>query len=197
MANDAIRTLRIIRYAALAAILLLVAVTGFVLLRQNATSDAPRPVFAMTSMDGGRFDGSSLIGKPYAMFFGFTHCPDVCPTTMQEVADALDAVGPPAKDFKVLFVTVDPARDTPALLKSYLGAFDPRIIGLTGSQKDIDALTARNSVLVQRVGEGESYTFNHTASVLLFNSAGQLAGTLSPSDTPDDRKKKLERLLAG
>jgi protein SCO1 len=186
-------SLRIIRISAFALLALLVAtMLGWLFLRP-----ATGPAFALTSMNGERFDGSSLTGKPYAMFFGFTHCPDVCPTTMQELADTLGAVGAPAKDFTVLFVSVDPARDTKELMRSYLGAFDPRILGLTGEQTDIDAIVKRNGIVVERVGEGQSYTFNHTASVLLFDKNGQLAGTFSPSDTPDDRKKKLERLLAG
>jgi protein SCO1 len=183
--------LRIIRYSAMAAIVVLAGVIGALLLLRPAPGG-----FSLMSMNGERFDGSSLAGKPYAMFFGFTHCPDVCPTTMQEMADTLAAVGEPAKTFRVLFVTVDPARDKPELLKTYLGAFDSRILGLTGEQKDIDSLVQRNAIVVERVGEGDSYTFNHTASVLLFDREGRLAGTLSPTDTPDDRRKKLERLLA-
>jgi protein SCO1 len=190
MALSNIQTLRIIRIAAFGAIVLLLATMAALLFMRPSGS-----AFALTTMNNERFDGSSLVGKPYAMFFGFTHCPDVCPTTMQEVADTLAAVGAPAKDFQVLFVTIDPARDTKELMKSYLGAFDPRIVGLTGPQAEIDALVQRNSILVERVGEGDSYTFNHTASVLLFDRSGRLAGTLSPSDTAADRVKKLARLI--
>ncbi len=190
MPPETLRTLRIIRFAAIAALVVLFAtMAAMMFLRQ------PAKAFSLTSMNGGTFNGESLKGKPYAMFFGFTHCPDVCPTTMQEVADTLTAAGDAAKDFQVLFVTIDPARDTPELLKTYLGAFDPRILGLTGSEAEIAALATRNNIIVEKVGGGDSYTFNHTASVLLFDKEGRLAGTLSPSDTPEDRVKKLQRLL--
>ncbi len=201
MATEQNSTLRIIRIATFAAILVLLGTIGTLFVLKYSKGDIDTgsngQPFALTSMDGAAFDGSSLAGRPYAMFFGFTHCPDVCPTTMQEVADALAAVGAPAKDFQVLFVTLDPARDTADLLRTYLGAFDPRILGLRGDQKAIDALVARNGIVVEKVGGGGGYTFNHTASVLLFDRTGTLAGTLSPSDTPENRKKKLERLIAG
>jgi protein SCO1 len=193
MTPETRQTLRIIRFSAFAVLLLLLISMAAILFMRTASG----PVFALTTMNGESFEGKNLNGKPYAMFFGFTHCPDVCPTTMQEVADALDAVGEPARDFTILFVTVDPARDTKELMKTYLGGFDRRILGLTGKQADIDALVKHNRIVVERIGEGESYTFNHTASVLLFDRNGQLAGTFSPSDTPADRQKKLERLLAG
>lgn len=192
MESNTRNTLRLIRFAAFGVIALLAATVGAVLLLRPA-----QPAFVLTSMDGTEFDGASLVGKPYAMFFGFTHCPDVCPTTMQEVADVLDAAGPAAKDFRVLFVSVDPERDTPALLKSYLGSFDPRIIGLTGHRANMEALAKRNSIFFEKVGSGDSYTFNHTASVLLFDRAGALAGTFGANDTPENRLKKLQRLLAG
>ncbi|MDT9071348.1 SCO family protein, partial [Escherichia coli] len=76
-------------------------------------------------------------GKPYLMFFGFTHCPDVCPTTLQQISDVLAALGPKADTLKVAFVSVDPERDTPESLKTYLSSFDPRIVGLTGSPEQV------------------------------------------------------------
>lgn len=192
MEHSTRNTLRLIRFAAIVVIALLAVTSGALFLTRQTPA-----AFVLTSMDGQPFDGASLAGKPYAMFFGFTHCPDVCPTTMQEVADTLAAAGPPAKEFQVLFVSVDPERDTPELLKSYLGGFDPRIIGLTGNRAQMEALAQRNSILVEKVGSGDSYTFNHTASVLLFDRTGVLAGTISPSDTPENRLKKLQRLLSG
>jgi protein SCO1 len=192
MTSDVGKTLRIIRWAAITAILLLAGAVAIIVMARPAVSS-----FSLTDMNGQHFDGSSLNGKPYAVFFGYTHCPDVCPTTMQDMSDTLAAIGEPAKQFQVLFVTIDPVRDTQELLKTYLTAFDPRILGLTGTQAEINVMTQRFGVVVERVGEGESMTFNHTAAVLLFDTAGQFTGTLSPAEAPDIRKKKLERLLAG
>jgi protein SCO1 len=184
------QTLRIIRWSVFAAIAVLLIAVVFVLVQRGSAS-----ALALTSMTGERV-AVPVQGKPSAMFFGFTHCPDVCPTTMQDVADTLAAAGAPAKDFKVFFVTVDPARDTPALMKTYLGAFDPRLVGLTGDSAEIGAVMKEFGIVAEKVGDGDSYTFNHTASVLLFDAKGRIAGTFSSSDTPETRLAKLTRLLA-
>ena len=195
-----INTLRMVRLAAVAALVLLLAATGFVLWngQKPALGYGSAPAtFQLASMNGGRFDTASLSGKPYALFFGFTHCPDICPTTMQDMTDTLVALGPIAKDFTVLFVSIDPERDTPDLLKTYLSAFDSRLLGLSGTQAEIDVLIKANGIFVEKVGTGESATYNHTASVLLFDKTGLLAGTIGSADTPDTRQAKIKRLIAG
>jgi protein SCO1 len=184
------QTLRVIRWAAIAAIVILLAAVAFVILQRGNGA-----ALALTSMQGERV-ALPLQGKPSAMFFGFTHCPDVCPTTMQDVADTLVAAGDVAKDFRVFFITVDPNRDTPDLMKSYLAAFDPRLVGLTGTEQDIQAVMKTFGIVAEKVGEGDNYTFNHTASVLLLDAQGRLAGTFSSSDNADDRLAKLKRLLS-
>src|ERR1700741_968274 len=95
--------------------------------------------FKLTDQNGQTVTDQDLKGHPFLVFFGFTHCPDVCPTTLFEVSEIFRALGPDAKNLRAMFVTVDPERDTPAVMKDYLASFDPRIIGVTG---DVDAITA-------------------------------------------------------
>ncbi|MGE0854468.1 MAG: SCO family protein [Hyphomicrobiaceae bacterium] len=154
--------------------------------------------FVLTRSDGSRFDSKALVGKPYAMFFGFTHCPDICPTTLMEMTNHLASLGTRAGDLNVLFVTVDPARDTPEHLKLYLSAFDKRIIGLTGTNDEIKAVTKAYRAYAEKVpsADGTSYTMNHTASVYLMDRAGRLVSTLSFEEPETSRQKKIDNLLA-
>ncbi|MGL4285967.1 MAG: SCO family protein [Phreatobacter sp.] len=160
--------------------------------------DAIGGPFELTDEDGKRLSSLSLAGKPYAIFFGFTHCPDVCPTTMMEMANVIQEIGDLARDFRVFFVSVDPARDTPELLKVYTDSFDPRIIGLTGSEAEI-AATARafRAVYMKVPTEGDAYTMEHTAIVYLMNGQGRLAGTIAYGEAHDAALDKVKRLLAG
>ena len=114
---------------------------------------------------------------------------------MMDLAQLMNAVGDKAKDFHPYFISIDPSRDTPALLKEYLTAFDPRIIGLTGSEDEIAGVVKSFKIYRKKNGSGESYTFDHTSSVLLFDRTGQLAGIISSTEPMADQKKKLERLL--
>lgn len=153
--------------------------------------------FTLQASSGGTVSRASLAGKPYALFFGYTNCPDFCPTTMMDLAQLMNDVGDKAKDFHPYFISIDPERDTPALLKEYLTAFDPRIIGLTGTPEEINAVVKSFKIYRKKNGTGESYTFDHTSSVLLFDRTGALAGIISATEPVADQKKKLERLLAG
>ena len=103
---------------------------------------APAPVaiggpFVLESGDGQKVSDADLRGAPFLVFFGYTHCPDVCPTTLNAVAAALDKLGPKAKDLAPIFITVDPQRDTPAVMKQYTAAFTPDLVGLTGTPDEI------------------------------------------------------------
>ena len=152
--------------------------------------------FTLVDTNGGRFSSETLKGKPYAIFFGFTHCPDICPTTLLEASKHLEALGPAADRLKFLFVTVDPARDTPELMKTYLSAFDKRIIGLTGSEEQIGDVSKKFRIFAEKVPtSGGDYTMNHTATVFLFDAEGGLAGTLSWNEDEATRQSKLERLV--
>ena len=156
--------------------------------------------FQLTSHTGERFDSASLNGEPFLIFFGFTHCPDICPTTLLEITNQLNSLGDESKDLKALFVTVDPERDTAPHLAKYLESFDKRIVGLTGSAAEIQNVANQYFVKYQRVEAEEGsdpsdYTMNHTATVFLIDRKGNFAGTLSFAEKPDVRLRKLRRLL--
>lgn len=158
-----------------------------------ATVGAP---FVLTGTNGAAFDSKTLAGKPYAVFFGFTHCPDVCPTTTAEMTGFLNELGDGAKDFPVLFITVDPARDTPEVLKDFLSSFDPRIIGLSGEVEKIEAVVRAYGAMAKRVDlDGGNYTMDHTASVFLFGADGRLASTLDYKENPKVKLQKIKNLL--
>ncbi len=152
--------------------------------------------FELTDHNGKPFSSKSLKGQPYALFFGFTHCPDICPTTLFEMSKHLEALGPKADQLKVVFITVDPTRDTPEQLKKYLSAFDPRIIGLSGSAADIADVTKKFRVVAEKVATSEGdYTMNHTASTFLMKSDGSFFGTIAYQENTDTAIRKLQRLL--
>ena len=152
-------------------------------------------LFTLTTAEGERFSSESLNGQPYVLFFGFTNCPDVCPTTLLEMSNALAALGPDADRLTMLFVTVDPERDTAEHLKTYLSAFDRRIIGLTGSAVDIASVARAYHVFYEKVPTSGGYTMNHTATVFLMDRTGVLAGTTNHEEPEAVQLNKLRRLL--
>jgi protein SCO1 len=154
--------------------------------------------FKLTTQDGKPLSNEDLKGSPFAVFFGFTHCPEVCPTTLWEMSEALKALGDKADKLKVLFVSVDPERDTPEFMSSYLKSFDPRIIGLTGSEEAIAAIGKAYRVYSRKVPtEGGDYTMDHTASVYLMDAEGRFSGVISYEEDSKVRLAKLERLVNG
>lgn len=133
--------------------------------------------------------------KPKAIFFGFTYCPDVCPTTLFELSTYLDELGPLADNFHTLMVTVDPERDTPEFLNDYVGAFHDDIVGLTGTRAAIDEVVANYRVYARRVDlDDGDYTMDHTASIFLMNAQDELIGTIAYQENPETALAKLERL---
>jgi protein SCO1/2 len=133
--------------------------------------------------------------KPKAIFFGFTYCPDVCPTTLFELSTYLDELGPLADNFHTLMVTIDPERDTPQFLDEYVGAFHDDIIGLTGTREAIDQVVANYRVYARRVDlDDGDYTMDHTASIFLMNAQDELIGTIAYQENPETALAKLERL---
>ncbi|UOM33324.1 SCO family protein [Acuticoccus sp. I52.16.1] len=146
--------------------------------QQRAKYENAGGPFDAVDTKGEPVSAADLEGKPRAMFFGFTHCPDVCPTAMLEAQQWLDALGPKAGDINIVFVTVDPERDTPEILDQYIGAFDERIIGLVPtSEQALAAMAEGYGIVYNKVplGEGD-YTMNHTADTLLFDADGTYAG---------------------
>ncbi len=152
--------------------------------------------FTLVDTAGETFSSDRLKGKPYAIFFGFTHCPDICPTTLFEMSKHLEALGDKAEKIDVLFVSVDPERDTPEQLNKYMSAFDPRITALTGSPEQVTDIIKKYRVVAEKVptDDGNDYTMNHTATVFLFDGNGTLTSTLSWEEDEKIRQKKLERL---
>jgi protein SCO1/2 len=131
--------------------------------------------FTLTDHNGQPRKLSEFRGKPVAVYFGYTHCPDVCPTTLAELAQSMRELGPQADQVQVLFITIDPARDTQALLKSYAPAFDPRFIGLTGSPAQIASVAGQFRALYRRQdGAYGDYTMDHSAGAYLLDRDGKL-----------------------
>ena len=143
------------------------------------------PDFRLTDHNGRERTLADFRGKVVALFFGYTHCPDVCPTTLSEMANALQALGPDAQRVQVLFVTVDLRRDTPELLKSYVPAFNPTFLGLYGDAAATAKVTKDFKIYAaERPGRTpESYTVDHSAQTLVFDAQGQLRLML-PYGTP-------------
>jgi protein SCO1/2 len=169
------------------------------------TGRSPAPI-AMPSAVGGPFNlvdqnakpitDQDLKGHPFLVFFGFTHCPDVCPTTLFEVSEILRAAGPGANDARALFITVDPERDTPAVLKDYLASFDPRVIGVTGDSEAIAAVIKSYRVYAKKVPtENGGYTMDHTAIVYLMGKDGRFIVPFNMKRRPEEAAEDLKRYL--
>lgn len=142
----------------------------------DASADGRALDFALIDHTGKQRRLSDFRGKVVAVFFGYTQCPDVCPTTLAEFVQVHRRLGPKADKLQVLFITVDPERDTQQLLAEYMPAFDPRFIGLRGAAQDLRKATDAFAVTYTKIGgqAGKNYTFDHTAYVFLVDPSGQL-----------------------
>ena len=193
------KTIRIWAWALVAAVLLLtgVAYVAFGVLKDKAVSiaDIGGP-FTLASARGGVVDEAALRGNPYAIFFGFTHCPEVCPTTLYEMSALLEKLGEDAKDFRVFFVTVDPERDTAEIMKDYIANFDPRIEALIPTTEQLRTIASDFRIHYAKVPtSGGGYTMDHTASIYLMDAKGDFAGTIAFQEPAETREAKLRRLL--
>ncbi|MGH8283585.1 MAG: SCO family protein [Gammaproteobacteria bacterium] len=163
----------------------------------NITGHMPQLQFTLTRDDGQSVNQDTYRGKLVLLYFGYTHCPDVCPITMADLSTALKQLGPQADQVRILFVSVDPARDTPAVLKSYVSAFSPWIVGLTGTQAQLTALTKRYRV-AYRLGKPDTsgnYAVYHSSAVFIFDKRGQVRLLASYTDKPAVIAHDLARLL--
>jgi protein SCO1 len=152
--------------------------------------------FTLTGADGRPFSSQGLGGKPYAIYFGFTRCGDVCPTTLSRLVK-LRREAANDQAMRILFVTIDPANDGPKEVGQYAGLFNAPIIGLTGSQAAIDRVKKQYGILAEPVPHAAmGKEMEHTATVLLFDRAGQFAGTLSPDENDSDALAKIRKLVA-
>ena len=154
------------------------------------------PSFELTDHTGKPFSSAMLAGQPYAVFFGFTHCPDVCPTTLLEMSNDLRALGADADRLRIVFVTLDPEQDTPEQLRQYLASFDPHIVGLTGSEAQVAAVAKGWNAFHNKIPEGDgTYTIVHSAYVYLMDRSNRLAGTMGFQDSEEEQVAKLRGLI--
>ncbi len=153
--------------------------------------------FSLIDQKGETVTEAALKGHPSLMFFGYTFCPDVCPTTLLAASNWLKALGPDGDRLKVYFVTVDPERDTVQQLGNYLQAFDPRITALTGPRAALDPMLKAYRVYSKKVGDGDDYAMDHTAAVYMLDAKGNLVGTLDYQEDDATALAKLKRLMAG
>ncbi|MFM8467460.1 MAG: SCO family protein [Oxalobacteraceae bacterium] len=155
--------------------------------------------FTLTDHHGQRRTLDDFRGKLVFVFFGFTHCPDVCPTTLAEMAGIMKALGPDAERLQVVFITLDPERDTPELLASFVPAFHPSFLGLTGDQVTIDQVAKDFKVFAQKVPskDGKGYTIDHTAGSYVFDAKGRIRLFVRHGQPDNALLKDLRHLLAG
>jgi protein SCO1/2 len=158
----------------------------------------PDLAFKLTDDNGKAVTAADYRGKVTIMYFGYTHCPDVCPLTLTQLHVVLDRLGAPADQVRILFVSVDPARDTPAVMHAYVNAFDKRAVGLVGSQADVEALAKRyRSAFTREPDRGDgNYDVSHSSAIYLFDGKGKARLLATPSASQDDIVHDLHLLTA-
>jgi protein SCO1/2 len=183
--------------AAAFAVLTVVAVRQGVLAPQQETAAIGGP-FQLVDQTGAKVDQSVLKGKWSAVFFGYTNCPDACPTTLFALGQAEKLLGPKADDFQTVFISVDPARDTPKQLASYLStdAFPRRAMGLTGTPDQVAAAAKAYHVFFQKSGTGAGYTVDHSTFTYLMNPKGRFACVIPYNETPQAIVAKVRAAMS-
>ncbi|MBT1155862.1 SCO family protein [Aminobacter anthyllidis] len=152
--------------------------------------------FELTTHKGQRFTDADVAGKPYLVFFGFTFCPDICPTTLSELTIMMSELGADADRFTPLLITVDPERDNQEMLAEYMSAFDSRIVGLRGTPEQTAAAARTFKAYYKKVPlDGGDYTMDHTAGVLLMGANGRYIGMMDMDEARETRIAKLRRLI--
>ena len=165
------------------------------------TVTAPFPeirttAFNLPATTGGTISNKDLIGKPTALFFGFTHCPEICPATLYTIAQMTDSIGEKGDDIQIVFATVDPERDTIPILQDYIGAIDEDTIGLSGTPAQMADLARGFGIYAQKIMlEDDDYTMDHTATVFLYDAEGRISGTIAWGDPADFALAKLTNLV--
>jgi protein SCO1/2 len=196
------KALRIVLWAAVAVV---AAALGWMAYQMTGTKEqiAAGPFgvpFELVSQTGQPISEKAFTGKPTALFFGFTHCPEVCPTTLFELNGWLEKVDPDGTKLQAYFISVDPERDTPEILGQYVSNVSKRITGISGPpDKVLDMVKgfrvyAKKVPLDEKQPDGD-YTMDHTASVFLLDADGKFSGTIAYGENPDTAVKKLENLL--
>ncbi|MEM7566889.1 MAG: SCO family protein [Pseudomonadota bacterium] len=196
------KTFRIVLWAVVALAAAGLGALAYQMSQQNAAIGTARAPdlggpFTLVGTNGETVTRDDILGKPHAVFFGYTLCPDVCPTSMYEMGQHMARLGERAEDLRVVFVSVDAERDTPDLLSDYLSAFDDRIVGLTGDKAAVDE-AVKNYRAYYKVHEPDEYgniLIDHTASVMLFDAEGNFSGTIAYGENLDVAYEKLTRLI--
>lgn len=174
---------------------------GLAIRQGGATSEAPGVAiggpFQLIDTSGRTVNQDLLKGKWSVVFFGFTHCPDICPTTLFEMAQVEPLLGDKAKELQTVFISIDPGRDTVAQMKGYVAndAFPTRLVGLTGSATQVDAAAKAYRVYYQKVGDGADYQVNHAAYSYLMNPKGRFACVLAYELTPEQTAAKIQAAM--
>jgi protein SCO1 len=151
--------------------------------------------FKLVAQDGRTVTDADCVGEPFLVFFGYTHCPDVCPTTLLQISDLLGKLGADKK-VAALFVTVDPERDTPSVLKDYLSSFDRRIVGLSGDRASVEAAMKAYRVYAKKVpATGGEYSMDHTAIIYLMDKQGHFVSAFNIEQPTDAAAKELSAYL--
>ncbi len=152
--------------------------------------------FHLEDQNGRPVSDEDVKGRPFLVFFGFTHCPEICPTTLFEMSEVIRQLGKDADRIGALFITVDPERDTPAALKDYLTSFDPHLRGLTGDPAAVNAAIKAYRVYAKKIPlEGGDYTMDHTAVVYLMDKDGRFVAPFNLKRTPEAAAAELRRYL--
>lgn len=152
--------------------------------------------FSLISHEGKRIDNATLAGKPYLAFFGFTHCPDICPTTLFELTKIMKELGADADRLNVVLITVDPERDSQELLAAYMTSFDSRILALRGTREETDAVVKAFAAFAQKVPmDGGQYTMEHTAGVYVMDTNGEFSSLMRMDDTPEQKIKMIRNVV--
>lgn len=152
--------------------------------------------FQLVDQSGQTITEKNLQGKPTIIFFGFTHCPDVCPTALFEMSEILRAMGSDAGRVNAFFVSVDPERDTPEVMKSYLSSFDPNLKGLTGSPEAVAQMISAYRVYAKKVPlKDGDYTMDHTALIYLLDRDGKFVAPFNIKRQPEEAAADLKRYL--
>jgi protein SCO1/2 len=152
--------------------------------------------FQLTDQNGKAVTDKSLKGKPTLIFFGYTHCPDVCPTSLFEISEVLRAMGRDADKVNAIFISVDPERDTPAAMKDYLSSFDPHLEGLSGDPAETAKVITSYRVYAKKVPTKDGdYTMDHTALIYLMDRDGRFVSPFNLKRSPEEAATELKRYL--
>ena len=152
--------------------------------------------FTLVDDNGAPITEAAFEGRPTLLYFGFTRCPEVCPTTLYEMSGWFEALGDEGRDLQAFFISVDPERDTPEIMKGYAEAFTDRVTGITGDPDEVAKLLAAWHVYAARIPTDDGdYTMDHTASVFLIDRNGVFKGTIAYGENPDTAIAKLKRLI--